>query len=76
MNRIFFNLTGVQQRRNTRCATLSDALSSICCVIPLPRDRPRTTGKGRCGYSATVVHFRKLRYKRKVGSGRNSEKVI
>ncbi|WP_409072035.1 hypothetical protein [Klebsiella pneumoniae] len=35
---------------------------AICCVPPLPRDRPLTTGKGRCGYSVTVVHFRKLRY--------------
>ncbi|MDT0793530.1 hypothetical protein RCH45_26655, partial [Klebsiella pneumoniae subsp. pneumoniae] len=33
-----------------------------CCVPPLPRDRPLTTLKGRCGYSLTVVHFRKLRY--------------
>ena len=32
-----------------------------CCVPPLPRDRPLTTLKGRCGYSLTVVHFRKLR---------------
>ncbi len=34
----------------------------ICCAPPLPRDRPLTTLKGRCGYSVTVVHFRKLRY--------------
>ncbi|MFM4168894.1 hypothetical protein AB8R50_28630, partial [Klebsiella pneumoniae subsp. ozaenae] len=34
---------------------------AICCVPPLPRDRPLTTLKGRCGYSLTVVHFRKLR---------------
>ena len=34
----------------------------ICCAPPLPRDRPLTTLKGRCGYSLTVVHFRKLRY--------------
>ncbi|MFM4175060.1 hypothetical protein AB8Q30_31355, partial [Klebsiella variicola] len=33
-----------------------------CCVPPLPRDRPLTTGKGRFAYSLTVVHFRKLRY--------------
>ncbi|MDU3756552.1 MAG: hypothetical protein E7G34_24195 [Klebsiella pneumoniae] len=32
---------------------------AICCVPPLPRDRPLTTLKGRCGYSLTVVHFRK-----------------
>ncbi len=49
---------------------------AICCVPPLPRDRPLTTGKGRCGYSVTVVHFRKLRYTWKVGSGRNGRPVI
>ncbi|HBW8058236.1 TPA: hypothetical protein MFG93_005265 [Klebsiella pneumoniae] len=32
----------------------------ICCVPPLPRDRPLTTGKGLCGYSVCVVHFRKV----------------
>ncbi|MHB6365053.1 hypothetical protein ACYBOD_27540, partial [Klebsiella pneumoniae] len=31
----------------------------ICCAPPLPRDRPLTTLKGRCGYSVCVVHFRK-----------------
>ncbi|MFS9563498.1 hypothetical protein [Enterobacter hormaechei] len=31
----------------------------ICCVPPLPRDRQLTTGKGLCGYSLTVVHYRK-----------------
>ncbi len=35
---------------------------AICCVPPLPRDRPLTTGKRRFAYSLTVVHFRKLRY--------------
>lgn len=40
----------------------------ICCVPPLPRDRPLTTGKGRFAYSLTVVHFLKLQKKRKVGS--------
>ncbi len=34
----------------------------ICCVPPLPRNRPLTTGKRRFAYSLTVVHFRKLRY--------------
>ncbi|WP_413464948.1 hypothetical protein [Escherichia coli] len=48
----------------------------ICCAPPLPRDRPLTTLKGRCGYSLTVVHFRKLRKARKVGSGRNGRPVI
>ncbi|MFM4174784.1 hypothetical protein AB8Q30_29915, partial [Klebsiella variicola] len=43
-------------------AVLSAAGYAICCVNPLPRDRPLTTGKGRFAYSLTVVHFRKLRY--------------
>ncbi|MHA9620929.1 hypothetical protein ACYBF6_27110 [Klebsiella pneumoniae] len=47
-----------------------------CCVPPLPRDRPLTTGKGRFAYSLTVVHFRKLRKARKVGSERNGRPVI
>lgn len=34
---------------------------AICCVSPLPRDRPLTTLKGRFAYSLTVVHFRKFR---------------
>ncbi|WP_308907435.1 hypothetical protein, partial [Klebsiella pneumoniae] len=49
---------------------------AICCVPPLPRDRPLTTGKRRFAYSLTVVHFRKLRKARKVGSGRNGRPVI
>ncbi|MBQ5146036.1 hypothetical protein FD827_26095 [Klebsiella pneumoniae] len=49
---------------------------AICCVPPLPRDRPLTPIKGRCGYSLTVVHFRKLRKARKVGSERNGRPVI
>ncbi|HHK9521957.1 TPA: hypothetical protein ACQZH1_005138 [Klebsiella pneumoniae] len=47
-----------------------------CCVPPLPRDRPLTTGKRRFAFSLTVVHFRKLRKARKVGSGRNGRPVI
>nr|HDI2469293.1 hypothetical protein [Klebsiella pneumoniae] len=43
-------------------AVFSAAFDSICCVPPLPRDRPLTTGKRRFAYSLTVVHFRKLRY--------------
>ncbi|HGU5460664.1 TPA: hypothetical protein ACM9YU_005356, partial [Klebsiella pneumoniae] len=44
-------------------AVLSAAFDAICCVPPLPRDLPLTTGKPRFAYSLTVVHFRKLRYK-------------
>ncbi|WP_416234125.1 hypothetical protein [Klebsiella pneumoniae] len=49
---------------------------AICCVPPLPRDRPLTTGKGRCGYSVCVVHFRKMRNNIKVGSGQSGRQVI
>ncbi|EDQ7858150.1 hypothetical protein CSO39_002817 [Salmonella enterica subsp. arizonae] len=61
---------------NTTYATQSAAYSSIYCVSPLSRDRPVSTGKGRCGYSVTVLHFRKLRKKRKVRSGRKDGTVI
>ncbi|HGK4731840.1 TPA: hypothetical protein ACJ2W7_005538 [Klebsiella pneumoniae] len=47
-----------------------------CCVPPLPRDRPLTTGKRRFAYSLTVIHFRKLSKARKVGSDRNGRPVI
>ncbi len=57
-------------------AVYSATDGAICCVPPLPRDRPLTTGKGRFAYSLTVVHFRKLRKARKVGSERNGRPVI
>ncbi|MDN3326845.1 hypothetical protein QWT81_16935, partial [Klebsiella pneumoniae] len=49
---------------------------AICCVPPLPRDRPLTTGKGRYGYSLTVVHFRKVVIRKKIGSAGNGHPVI
>lgn len=57
-------------------AVFSAGCDAICCVLPLPRDRPLTTIKGRYGYFVCVVHFRKLRKARKVGSGRNGRPVI
>ncbi|MFR72963.1 hypothetical protein EEO77_22025 [Salmonella enterica] len=75
-NRIFFQHHSPQQPDDTRCATQSTAYSSICCVSPLSRDRPVSTGKGRCGYSLAVVHFRKRLNHAKPGSGRYREKVI
>lgn len=42
-------------------AVFSAESDAICCVPPLPRDRPLTTGKGRYGYSVYVVCFWKLR---------------
>ena len=49
---------------------------AICCVPPLPRDLPLTTGKRRFAYSLTVVHFRKLRNSEKIGSDRSGRPVI
>ena len=43
-------------------AVFSAGCDAICCVPPLPRDRPLTAGKRRFACSLTVVHFRKLRY--------------
>lgn len=57
-------------------AVLLAEIDAIYCVPPLPRDRPLTPIKGCCGYSVGVVHFRKLRKARKVGSGRNGRPVI
>ncbi|PXK03389.1 hypothetical protein DMR34_29045 [Klebsiella variicola] len=57
-------------------AVLSAAYDAICCVPPLPRDRPLSTLKGRCGYSLTVVHFRKVVICRKIGSAGNGHPVI
>ena len=71
-----YALSGAPRPTDTRCATPSAAFSSICCVPPLPRDRPITPIKGRCGYSLTVVHFRKLRNSVKIGSHRNGYPVI
>lgn len=47
-----------------------------CCVPPLPRDRPLITIKGRCGYSLTVVHFRKVVMGKKIGSAGKGHPVI
>ncbi|HHP2359451.1 hypothetical protein [Klebsiella pneumoniae] len=57
-------------------AVSADDDDTICCVPPLPRDRPLTTIKGRYGYSVCVVHFRKLWNNIKVGSGQSGRPVI
>lgn len=49
---------------------------AICCVPPLPRDLPLTTGKRRFAYSLTVVHFRKVVICKKIGSAGNGHPVI
>ena len=57
-------------------AVFSADIDAICCVPPLPRDRPLTTLKGRYGYSVGVVHFRKVVIRHKVGSRLNGHPVI
>ncbi|MBW4927013.1 hypothetical protein KZW02_25965, partial [Klebsiella pneumoniae] len=57
-------------------AVLSADFDAICCVPPLPRDRLLTTGKRRFAYSLTVVHFRKVVIRKKIGSAGNSHPVI
>ena len=57
-------------------AVFSADIDARCCVPPLPRDRPLTTGKRRFAYSLTVVHFRKVVIRRKIGSAGNGHPVI
>ncbi|MGF2383188.1 hypothetical protein [Enterobacter hormaechei] len=57
-------------------AVLPADIDAICCVPPLPRDRPLTTGKRRFAYSLTVIHFRKVVICRKIGSAGNGHPVI
>lgn len=54
----------------------SAAFATRCCVYPLPRDPARGSGKQRYDYSLTVVHFRKVVIRQKVGSHRKGEQVI
>lgn len=49
---------------------------TICCVISLTCDAPRSSRKQCFAYFLTVVHFRKMRNNIKVGSGRNGHPVI
>ncbi|MCL2986278.1 hypothetical protein L6P17_16500 [Klebsiella pneumoniae] len=57
-------------------AVYSAADDAICCVTLLPRDRPLTTGKRRFACSLTVVHFRKVVIRKKIGSAGNGHPVI
>ncbi|TYY56176.1 hypothetical protein FCH01_027520, partial [Klebsiella pneumoniae] len=66
--RICRSPTGAQWPRNTICSGVISFFDAICCIPPLPRDRSLSTRKGRCGYSLTVVHFRKVLNNGKVGS--------
>lgn len=52
------------------------AVATRCCVMTLPCDAARCTGKQRYDYSLTVVHFRKVMNRQKIGSPENSCPVI
>lgn len=61
----------------TQDAVVLSVLMALYAVpLSCPHDRPLTTGKGRCGYFLTVVHFRKVEIRRKVGSAGNGYPVI
>lgn len=74
--RIFQNPQARSGPMTQDVAVSSAANDAICCVPALPRDRPLTPIKGRCGYSQTVVHFRKPLNNGKVGSPGNRHPVI
>lgn len=57
-------------------AAQSAAVATRCCVMTLPCDAARCTGKQRYDYSLTVVHFRKVVNRQKIGSPENSRPVI
>lgn len=74
--RIFLCHSGDLRPGNTICATYSSVFSSICCVNPSFFDLVRRGGKGRFVYSLTVVHFRKLVNRQKIGSPGKADTVI
>lgn len=57
-------------------AAQSAAVATRCCVMTLPCDPARRGGKDRFAYSLTVVHFRKVVNRQKIGSPENSRHVI
>lgn len=57
-------------------AALSSAVATRCCVMTLPCDPARRGRKDRFAYSLTVVHFRKVVNRQKIGSPENSCQVI
>ncbi|EDS2240942.1 hypothetical protein GTL34_004727 [Salmonella enterica] len=57
-------------------AAQSAANDTRYCVMHLPCDPVLRGRKDRFAYSLSVLHFRKLRNKRKVGSGRKDGTVI
>lgn len=57
-------------------AAQSAAVATRCCVMNLPCDPARRGRKDRFAYSMTVVHFRKVANKKKIGSSRKGRTVI
>lgn len=57
-------------------AAQSAAVATRCCVMNLPCDPARRGRKDRFAYSLTVVHFRKVVNRQKIGSPENSRPVI
>ncbi len=54
----------------------SAAVATRCCVMTLPCDPARRGRKDRFAYSLTVVHFRKVVNKQKIGSPGKADTVI
>lgn len=52
------------------------AHGTICCVVSLDCDAPRRGGKQRYDDFLSVVHFRKVVNRQKIGSPENSRPVI
>lgn len=57
-------------------ASLSADVATRYCVMNLPCDPARRGRKDRFAYSLTVVHFRKVANRQKIGSHENSHQVI
>lgn len=74
--RILFTRPGARRPRTQDVAVFSADKDAICCMPPLPRDPARRDGKRQCDYFVTVVHFRKVVIRQKVGSHLNGRPVI
>lgn len=61
---------------NTACCVVNASLATGYCVRTLPCDPARRGRKDRFAYSLTVVHFRKVVNRQKIGSHENSHPVI
>ncbi|EAB4416605.1 hypothetical protein D7B12_14170 [Salmonella enterica] len=57
-------------------AAQSADVATRCCVRTLPCDPARRGRKDRCGYSLTVLHFRKVVNGQKIGSAEKHRQVI